>query len=357
MTNPIRVAVVGTGFRARAYLALAAALPDVVEVVAVLPHRRLGDRDAQAIGAPLVADLDRLAGAQPAFVLAAVGHETTPALTRELVARRLPVLAETPPAPDVAALRALVQDVAASGLVQVAEQYPRHPMTVARTAAVATGLIGTPTSALVSMTQTYHAVAILRSLLGVGRTDAVVRAHTQVAPLVAPFGRAGWTLDAADHATATITATLDFGDAVGHYDFTDGQTRNPLRNSRVLVRGSRGEIVDDRVTRLVDETTVIDSAFDRRQLGQHRDFEIPTLDHISLEGSVLYRNPYPTARLSDEELAMASMLHDAGRWATGDGPEPYPLVEAAHDQLLGLAIARAATTQAEVRVMRSELPG
>ena len=353
MTNRIRFAVVGTGYRAQAFLTLATALPQVFEVTAVLPHRPLDETDARSLGHPVTTDLDALVRSNPAFVFTAVSHAATPALLRELVARRLRVLAETPPAPDVTTLRELVRDVGASGLVQVAEQYPRHPMTAARIAAVRAGLIGIPTSAMVSMTQTYHAVAILRALLGVGRTDASVRAHTHIAPLVAPFTRAGWTRDAVAHPTETTTATIDFGAEIGHYEFTDGQTRNPLRGFRMLVRGSLGEIVDDRLTRLVDGTTVVTSTFQRRQLGLHHDYEISGLDQISLDSAVLYRNPYPHARLSDEEVAMAATLHDAGRWASDDGAEPYPLVEAAHDQLLGLAITRAATTGEVVRVTTS----
>ncbi|NNC13722.1 gfo/Idh/MocA family oxidoreductase [Planctomonas sp. JC2975] len=348
----MRFAIVGTGFRARAFCTLAAALPDLFDVSAILPHRPLDDNDRAALGLPVAGDLGELLGTRPGFVLTTAGPDATPDLMRELTDRGVPALAETPPALDESTLQALWRDVGSRGLVQVAEQYPRHPMTAARIAAVRSGLIGTPTSAQVSMTQTYHAVAILRALLGVGLTDADVRATTHTAPLVAPVSRAGWTRDREEHPTVTTTATLDFGDAIGHYDFTEGQTRNPLRASRVLVRGSRGEIIDDALTRLVDETTVVTSGFERRQTGLHHDFEAPELDQISLDGSVLFHNPYVGARLSDEEIAMASLLEAMGRWVADEGPEPYPLADAAQDQLLGLAIRRASETGASVRVVR-----
>ncbi|MHA7984444.1 Gfo/Idh/MocA family oxidoreductase [Rathayibacter sp. CAU 1779] len=352
MNQPIRFAIVGTGFRARAFCTLAAALPETFEVSAVLPHRPLGDSDRAALGLHVAGDLGELLATRPAFVLTTAGPDATPDLMRELTDRGARVLAETPPALDEAALLSLWQDVGSRGLVQVAEQYPRHPMTTARIAAVRSGLIGQPTSAQVSMTQTYHAVAILRALLGVGRANAEIRATTHTAPLIAPVSRAGWTRDPAAHPTVTTTATLDFGDAIGHYDFTEGQTRNPLRASRVVVRGSRGEIIDDALTRLVDETMVVTSSFERRQTGLHHDFEAPELDQISLDGSVLFRNPFVGARLSDEEIAMASLLEAMGRWVADDGPEPYPLADAAHDQLLGLAIRRAGETGEAVRVGR-----
>ena len=67
---------------------------------------------------------------------------------------------------------------------------------------------------------------------------------------------------------ATTLATLDFGDGrMGLYDFTDNQWWNPLRARRIVVRGTRGEIVDERVTRLVDPWTPVESSLVRRQAG------------------------------------------------------------------------------------------
>jgi hypothetical protein len=66
-------------------------------------------------------------------------------------------------------------------------------------------------------------------------------------------------------------------------------------------------------------------------------------------GRVLYRNPFPGARFSDDDLAVATILRDTGRWARGEGPEPYPLAEACQDHLVALAIEESApvTTQQE----------
>src|SRR4029453_13070499 len=102
----------------------------------------------------------------------------------EAVDRGLPVLAETPPAPDLASLRELWAAVGDSGLVQVAEQYPMMPPPAARAALVASGAIGTPTQVQVSSTQQYHAVALIRGLLGAGRGPVTVRTTLLPAPLI-----------------------------------------------------------------------------------------------------------------------------------------------------------------------------
>ena len=94
---------------------------------------------------------------------------------REAVGSGVPVLAETPPAPDVEGLRALWHDVGASGLVQVAEQYLMLPSHAARLALVRSGAIGRPTQVQVSSTHQYHALSLVRGYLGVG-PPPVVRA-------------------------------------------------------------------------------------------------------------------------------------------------------------------------------------
>ena len=127
------------------------------------------------------------------FVLTATPRTATPEVIVDAVRRGLPVLAETPPAHDLDSLRALWSAVGDSGLVQVAEQYLLMPAYAARAAVVATGIIGTPTQVQVSSTQQYHAVSLIRGLLGAGRGPVSVRATRFVAPLVSPLSRAGWT--------------------------------------------------------------------------------------------------------------------------------------------------------------------
>ena len=202
------------------------------------------------------------------FVLTATPRSVTPRFIAEAVDRGLPVLAETPPAPDLDGLRALWSAVGDSGLVQVAEQYLMMPSHAARAALVATGAIGTPTQVQVSSTQQYHAVALIRGLLAAGRGPVSVRATRFTAPLVSPLSRTGWTDDEEAHPTTTTIATLDFGDGrSGVYDFTEQQTRNQLRFRRLTVRGSAGELHNDEVVRMTGPRTLVRTPLVRRQTG------------------------------------------------------------------------------------------
>jgi predicted dehydrogenase len=273
----------------------------------------------------------------------------TPVVIADSVRRGLPVLAETPPAPDLDGLRSLWSTVGGAGLVQVAEQYLMMPSHAARAALVATGAIGTPTQVQVSATQQYHAVSLIRGLLGAGRGPVSVRAARFTAPLVSPLDRNGWTDDEEPHPTITTIATLDFGDGrSGVYDFTEQQTRNQLRFRRLTVRGSAGELHDDEVVRMTGPRTLVRTPLVRRQTGHDLDLIGYDTEHISLGSEVLYRNPYPGRRWMDEEIAMATLLERMASWLHGEGPEPYPLAEGAQDHRLALAIEESADGDATV---------
>jgi predicted dehydrogenase len=306
------------------------------------------------LGLPVFTSLDAcLQEVRPDFVLTATPRSATPGAIIEAVDRGLPVLAETPPAADLEGLRALWSGVGDSGLVQVAEQYLMMPSHAARAALVGSGAIGTPTQVQVSSTQEYHAVSLMRGLLGVGRRPATVRATRFSAPLVSPLSRAGWTDDDEEHLTTTTIATLDFGDGrSGVYDYTEGQTRNQLRFRRLLVRGSAGELHDDEVVRMTGPRTLVRSPLVRRQTGHDLDLIGYDTEHISLGSEVLYRNPYPGRRWMDDEIAMATLLERTAAWVRGEGPGPYALAEGAQDQQLALAIEAAADSDAPVTTSR-----
>ena len=285
---------------------------------------------------------DLLAAERPDFVIVSVPWAVTPDAIRELVARGVRVLAETPPAPDLDGLRALWADVGASGLVQVAEQYLLMPAHAARLALVRDGAIGVPTSVQVSSTHLYHAVSMIRGLLGVRFEPATVTARAFTAPLADPVSFDGWHGDAEPRPKQTTLATLDFGAAgMGLYDFTDNQWWNPLRARRIVVRGSTGELVDDTLVRLADARTVVESHLIRRLTGLDLNLEGSDLDHISFDGRVLWRNPFFGARYSEDDLGVAMLLEQVGAWARGEGPEPYPLAEGLQDHRLSLAIGAA----------------
>jgi len=347
--------IVGGGWRSHLLLRLADAAPGRLNAAGVVTRTAdAGERVTARWGVPTYRTIDELLKAEDVdYVVAAVSWPAMPGVIRDLVAAGMAVLAETPPAPDLERMRSLWGDVAGSGLVQVAEQYLLMPGHAARHTVIQDGVIGQATSVEISSTHLYHAVSLIRGLLGVGMDDVVVNARDFRAPLVDPLTFDGWDLQAVPEPRTTTIATLDFGDRMGLYNFVENQWWNPLRTRRIVVRGSRGELVDNTVVRLVDPTSPVESSLVYRRTGVDMNLEGSELVHVSFDGRVVYRNPWLGTRLSEDDIAVASMLEAEGAWVRGEGPEPYPLAQACQDHAIGLAIQESARTGAEVHVAKN----
>jgi predicted dehydrogenase len=349
--GPSRFAIVGSGWRSEFFLRTARLMPERFQVVGVVT--RTGERGSQVErewGVATFRSVKELLGAEsPEFVIVSVPWEAAPSTTVELVSHGVPVLTETPPAPDEQGLRELWSAVGSSGLVQVAEQYLLMPSHAARWSVLRRGTIGSVTSVQVSSTHQYHAVSMIRRLLGAGFSPVEVTARAFTAPLVDPLSREGWAESSEPSPATTTLALLDFGSGrSGVYDFTDNQWFNPLRSNRIVVRGSHGELVDDRVTRILEPGTVVESALVRRQTGIDLNLEGFDLDHISHDGAVVYRNPYQGCRLAEDDISVAAIMDQMAAWRRGEADEPYSLADGCQDHLVALAIEEAVRTGATV---------
>ncbi len=133
---------------------------------------------------------------------------------------------------------------------------------------------------------------------------------------------------------------IDFGNGrMGLYDFVENQWWNPLLARRLVIRGERGEIVDDTVTRLSDDGVIV-SPISYRRTGIDMNLEGNEVVSASYEGRLVYENPWVGTSLSEDDIAVASFLKLTGAWARGEGAGPYSLADACQDHLLGLAIDR-----------------
>jgi predicted dehydrogenase len=348
--RPVRFGLVGRGWRADFYLRLTRQLPEHFVCVGIVT------RDAEAgaalereWGVPSFRDVvGLLAGALPDVVVTSVAASANAAVLRSVVEQGLrsgtAVLAETPPATSVDELRSLWADVGPSGLVQVAEQHPFLPAVVALRALVQRGVLGQLSSAQVSWTHGYHAMALLRCLLGIGGEPVRVHAVRVGAPMLEGPDRDGRPARPALRASGHTSALIEAGGRTAAYDFTDDQWFHPLRRRHVVLRGSCGEVIGSSVRWSGPDGIPLTAAVERRQTGLDGDLEGADLDTLTWAGEVLYRNPHRGARLSDEELAVASCLQQTAAWGRGEAPAPYPLADACQDQLLALAVDRAAET-------------
>jgi predicted dehydrogenase len=344
----VRFALIGGGWRAAFYLRIATALSERFEATGLLtrdPGRR--ESFAQEFGVATPSTLDELLASKPDFVVVATPWATTPVLLRELSDRRIPILSETPPAPDLDGLRALAP-LARTGRIQVAEQYQFQPLHAARLSVARSGRLGRVSEARVSAAHGYHGVDLIRRLLDLDREPLTIRAHRFVSPIVAGPGRAGPSVEEQVVESEGVVAFLDAGDRLGVYDFTDDQYFSWIRSRWVLVRGDRGEINDRSVRSLLDFQTAVGGDLVRHDAGHDGNLEGFHLKGITLGDAWMYRNPFAPARLSDDEIAVATCLSGMHAWL-GGGPDVCSLADAAQDHYLGLLIGEAARTGEPIR--------
>lgn len=347
---PVRIAVVGGGWRASCWLRVALALPERFEVVGVVTRSAerglLIEREWRVPSFRSLGAL--LADQQPDFVVVSVARSAAPALTLEAVASGLPVLAETPPAPDLGALLELHEKLSAlpDPRVQVAEQYHLVPLFRAQIELARSGRLGEVGEAFVSVCHDYHGISLIRRFLDVGFENATICADTFRAPLVSGPTRHGDPDRERVVEGAHLTARLRFGergDRLGILDFTTEQYYSWIRSDRVQVRGDRGEISDARVRYILDHRTPMDVSIERVVAGVDSNHEGLFLRGLVAAGQWVFRNPFGPARLTDDELAMAECLVQMGAYAAG-GPPFYSLAEASQDHYLQLAVRQSVAT-------------
>lgn len=337
---PRRFGLVGHGWRTDFYLRIAAALPDRFTCVGIVTRTaEAGRRVEERWGVPsfrAVADL--VNGSQLDAMVVSVPPIAAAPIIADLVRLRIPVLTETPPAPTLDGLADLWKAVGDSPLVMVAEQHPYLPVFVALQRLIDQGVLGEVSSASISWTHEYHAVALLRRLAGIGGEGSSVTAIRAAVPLVDGPDRSGWPELPAVSQREHVTAVLRTGDRSALYDFTETQWFNPLRRRQVSVRGSHGEVVGSDVTWTAGGE-IMSAPIVRRQLGLDGNLEGTGLDRLTWCGQTLYRNPFPGGGLSDEEIAIATCLVNI---TNPDQPAGYSLADACEDRYLSLLVAESA---------------
>jgi predicted dehydrogenase len=296
----------------------------------------------EAWGVSTVRDLDAfLASPHGSFVVVSVPWPVTPVMVRALADRGVPALAETPPAPDLEGLHALHDLTERGARVQVAEQYNFQPLHAARLALARSGVLGRISQAQVSAAHGYHGVSLIRALLDVLYEPCTIQARAFVSPLVAGPNRDGPPAEHKVGESRQVIAHLDYGDRLGVFDFTGDQYFSWVRSPRVLVRGERGEINNQRVSYLEDFRTPVYLDLQRVDAGQAGNLEGYYHKGILAGSEWVYRNPFAPARLTDDEIAIATSLHKMADYAAG-GPSFYSLAEASHDHYISTLIERAA---------------
>ncbi len=347
--RPIEYGIVGAGWRTEFHMRIARALPEQFSIVGVVESNEAKRKPFEnKWGVPVFADIDALLKkSSPSFVLAAVSWPSTPIVLAELAERQMPALSETPPAPDMDGLRKIVPLTKKGVKIQVSEQYWLQPHNQACAAVIGKKLLGRPTYVQVSVGHGYHGVSMIRRFLGIGLESPKISGKRFVAPIVAGSGREGPPEREEVKDSAQDIIFFDWGDRLGVLDFTGDQYFGWIRNPRVLIRGERGEIVDDVVYYLKDFRTPIAMELRRDVTGAKGGLEGFYLRGIQAGSDWAYFNPFAPGRLSDDEIAIATCLAKMDEYVR-TGREFYTLAEACQDHYLNLLSQQALKEKTEI---------
>lgn len=351
---PVRFAIVGGGNRTALYLAIAETIPERFEAAVVVRNPVTAAVIAAKWRVPTFATIGEMARSyRPQFVVVAVPPAASAAVIDQVAGLGLAVLAETPVARTLDELDAVVSLARSGAPIQVAEPCRFRPLHAARRRAIELGWLGTVSHVQFSAAHGYHGVNLIRDALSVGCTRVSIRATASSSPLFyggqgddrAPaflYGHPSSEEGGRSVLSRQVLAWLDFGDRSAVYDFSFDQYFSRIRSERVLIRGERGEVIDEHITCYRDgEPTAMhlsrvddgqgDSIHDYRHRG------------IVAGGTWLYRNPHPPSSLSDDQLAAADCLE---RMATylNTGIEFSSAADGAHDRYIELMIEAATQT-------------
>ncbi|WP_321166461.1 Gfo/Idh/MocA family protein [Paenibacillus sp. Soil766] len=343
----MRISIIGgAGFRAQYFLRIAQALPERFQISSMVVR---DSTKAKAMEeqwkVPAYQSLEELLNHdQPDFFVLCVSGSQSRDYLFKLVEVGIPVLVETPPAPDMQGLELLHDKLTLTGArVQVAEQYQFHPVQEARLAMIRSGKLGVVSETTVSISQLYHAVSLIRRILGITFEEVKIKAMRFESKWVSGPTRSGPPSEDRMIPMQRDLAWLDFGDRLGIYDFTKNQHRSWIRSNHLSIRGERGEIFDNRILIQQENTVPLQMDLKRINRGEYENAEGYFLQGILCGEQWLYRNPFAPARLYDDEIAIASCLAKMAEYING-GPEFYSLAEASQDHYLGMMIEKAIMT-------------
>lgn len=341
MPDRIIFGIIGSGWRSEFFLRIAKALPERFAVCGLVTRSAEKGTEIERIwGVKTYRAIDDLLKvSSPGFMVVSVPGSVNADVILDLANRGIPVLTETPPAYDLDKLIQL-NNLAKGAKVQVAEQYHLHPMHSARISIARSGLLGEVSEAQVSFSQGYHAVSLMRKLLGVGFENATINAFQYETAVIAGPDRKGPPEKEKVVNPKHEFALIDFAGKLGVHDFIRDQHRSWIRSQRIIARGEKGEIFNSAIKYLKDFKTPVEFDLIRKNAGEEGNMEGYCLKGIIAGDEWIYVNQFNPAGFSDDEIAVATCLVKMDAYVNG-GQSFYSLAEASQDAYLALMMDKA----------------
>lgn len=336
--KPLSYIIVGSGYRSEYYARIAAAYPELFKVLYYCRSEEKAAKMQVKTGIRATVSLEECDRFHADIAVIAVNKDGIADVCEEWVKRGYPVVLETPAGSSVEKLCRLWELHEKRGArITVSEQYHRYPGLIAGLDAVASGKIGAPYYAYISVAHDYHAANLLRKMLLTGGEAFALHGERFANPVVETDSRYGAITDGrvSEKDRDVIFAEYSSGKRA-IYDFCGVQYRSFIRSRHITVRGERGEWNDNLIYYLDEQNQ------------PRREYLLPiirekysALDTQYLRDLRKTWQPELFLTTIEDEFAIATMLFDMRDYLSG-GSEVYPLNEALDDAYFWLLMNEAA---------------
>lgn len=326
----ISFGIIGSGWRSEFYLRIAALLPEKFTVTGIFIRNPVKKEEFRIKYADKICDsIEELRQTGPDFVVSCVRKDGICDMITTLCRDGIAVLSETPLGADIGQIENFEKQVRPAWRVQIAEQFHFQPNNQAVKKVIDSGILGKVHQVQLSCCHDYHAVSLIRFFLDIGREIPQITTVTLPDAVTACNGRNGFLEDIKETTSRQAISILKYKGKSALYDFSDAQYFSDIRKSRIVIRGTKGEIVNDECTYLCGAVP-LHFSFHRNMRGAGENLDGLYLESIVGNGTVLYENPFGKARLSDEEIAVATCLIKMREYLE-NGREFYSVSDAAAD--------------------------
>lgn len=303
--NKITYSIIGGGWRAEFYLRIAALAPEYFSVSYICVRNKERAKEiSKKFNVTVVDTIDKLKEIPCDFIVNCINKDDISKLSLSLAAEGYAVLAETPACTSAEQAKNLIRDFNPEYKIQIAEQFHLKPMYQAIKKIIENGVIGNVNYINISVAHEYHAMSLIRFFLDSDNGKLISQTEFN-SPILHTNFRNGEVDNKTYHNSRHTIKIFDFGGKAAVYDFDAEQYFSPIRTDHLLIRGNRGEIENDTVRYFNQDNKFVES-----KIVHHKSGNLDGLynGNITFENHILYTPPFGTARLTDEETAIATVL-------------------------------------------------
>ncbi|MBC7766111.1 MAG: Gfo/Idh/MocA family oxidoreductase [Hyphomonadaceae bacterium] len=341
MMESIRFSIAGAGWRAHFFAKIAKALPHKFCLAGIWARdQQKAQALAEQYGVKAYSDINELIVDKPDFVVTSLSWEPLFEYNKLFLQKGVPVLSETPPAPNVDKLCELwAQAQKSKTKILVAEQYFLQPQFSAILNVIKQGYLGQVHNVNLSFCHGYHSISLLRKFLKVPVGKVKMTAKAYEFPVLETAGRNCDIVDGEIKNNRHEYVFFEFENGkVGVHNFSGVQYHSWIRGRRINLQGTHGEIIDNTVRFMAQAKDPAKIDLLRIECGGQGDNDGKFLRSIMFGEKVVYQNPYTPAPLADDEIAVAHCMEMMADYLNGAVPD-YTFADALEDSYLSFVMS------------------